>query len=125
MSTRKEEEAVGSCLVSGLIIILCVIAGMLPDVIFGVGVCGPTNKVTATVEKLYVDNSGSSSHYMVATNVGIFEVDNSFWLGVYNSDELYSSLVAGQTYELTTEGNQVNNFMMENYPYISTIRKIP
>lgn len=40
--------------------------------------------MTCKVERLYVDFSGtkdsSKSHYMVGTDQGVFEVDNSIWL---------------------------------------------
>lgn len=88
---------------------------------------GPESEVEATVTKTYVDvsiskdsdgNSHSSSHYMVGTDKGVFEVDNSLWLWIWNADEIYGSLENGKTYKLTTKGKKFANFFMQQYPRI-------
>lgn len=96
--------------------------------ILGTGGFGPENTVQATVTRCYVDVSGSGdhseSHYMVSTDKGIFEVNNGIFLGVWNADELYGSLIPGKTYIFTTKGRKVVNFFFQEYPYIIAAREV-
>jgi hypothetical protein len=98
-------------------------------VALGIGGFGPTNEHTVTVQRLYVDYSGSgdsqSSHYMVGTDNGVYEVDNGILLGLWNADELYSRLHEGKTYEITTKGNRVVNILYQKYPYIVAVKELP
>jgi hypothetical protein len=93
---------------------------------FGVKGFGPERDLDIKVTRLYVDYSGDkesqSSHYMVGTDQGVFEVSN-FWFPftLFNSDELYSKLEVGKTYKVTVKGNKVLNFWFQQYPYIIKI----
>ena len=89
----------------------------------GIGGFGPEYVNQVTIQRLYVDG-GKSSHYMVGTDQGVFEVDN-LYLGaqVFNSDELYSQLEVGKTYTLKIKGNKVINWFIQEYPYIIEIQK--
>lgn len=92
----------------------------------GVYPFGPEKNIReATVERLYVDRSSESSHYMIGTDKGVFECDNSVILQIFNADEIYSSLQEGQTYNLTVKGNKFVNFFAQNYPHITKVEKIP
>lgn len=86
----------------------------------GVGGCGPRGSVSqATVTRLWVDNLGErGSAYMVATDKGVFEVDNGILLGMWNADEVYGSLKPGKTYDFATKGRKVQNLFMQEYPRI-------
>lgn len=87
----------------------------------GIGGCGPRQEHTVLIERLYVDTAGGElggSHYMVVTDAGVFEVDNGLLLGLWNSDELYSSLKEGHMYRITTCGKKRVNALMQYYPYI-------
>jgi hypothetical protein len=91
----------------------------------GVGGWGPENRVQgATVTRTYVDFSGTGenreSHYMVATDKGVFEVNNGWMLGVWNADEIYGRLKPGEKYDFTTKGNRVVNWYAQEYPYITS-----
>jgi len=88
----------------------------------GVGGFGPTETQVVTVSKTYIDVSGSgkdaSSHYIVATDKGSFEVDNGVLLGIWNADDIYGKIVTGKTYKITTMGKRYQNFFMQEFPYI-------
>lgn len=103
-----------------LVVGLCAIEPML-----GVYPFGERKQQTVTVNRLYVDVSGSkestSSHYMVGTDQGIFEVDNSIWLGIWNADEIYSKLEVGKTYQIETKGRKLLNFLFQSYPGITRV----
>jgi len=90
--------------------------------IMGTGPFGPTTQTVVTVTDKYVDVSGggkhANSHYMVATDQGIYEIDNGLMLGVWNADELYGRMLKGKAYRITIKGNKVVNAFMQEYPYI-------
>ncbi len=87
----------------------------------GVNGFGPEKDLQITVKRLYVDNSGSS-HYMVATDQGIFEIQNFiFQVSLFNSDELYGHLEVGKTYSVKVKGNKALNAFCQEYPYIIQI----
>jgi hypothetical protein len=95
---------------------------MLIPIIKGVGVFGPEYSVkNATVNRLYVDRSSESSHYMVGTDKGVFEVDNSVFMNIYNADEIYSSIQEGKTYTFDVEGNKYIGLLGQHYPYIKRV----
>lgn len=84
----------------------------------GVKGFGPEYVNTVTVQRLYVDG-GSSSHYMVGTDKGVYEINNIlFPVQLFNCDELYSKLEVGKTYNVKVKGNKVTNWLMQEYPYI-------
>lgn len=88
----------------------------------GVSGFGPEYVNQVTVQRLYVDG-GKSSHYMVGTDKGVYEISNFLYpVQIYNCDELYSKLVVGKTYLVKLKGNKVTNWFMQQYPYIIEIR---
>ncbi len=92
----------------------------------GIGGFGPSQNLSITVTRLYVDYSGSkdssSSHYMVGTDQGVFEISNFLIpVQIFNADELYSQLGTGKTYQVTVKGNKVVNWIFQQYPYIIEI----
>jgi hypothetical protein len=88
---------------------------------FGVQGFGPEKEMVIQVQRLYVD-SGSSSHYMVGTDQGVLEVQNRLIpFQMFNSDEVYSQLEVGKTYQVTVKGNKVLNWWYQEYPYIIKI----
>jgi hypothetical protein len=109
-------------------ILLALLFAIVAPVITGAGSFGPTNHKSVTVTRLYVDHSGSgdsaASHYMVGTDNGVYEVANGLLLGIWNADELYSRLREGGKYRITTEGNKVVGFWMQEYPYITAVQEI-
>lgn len=92
----------------------------------GTGGFGPVKRQEVTIQRLYVDSAGKSgSHYMVGTDKGVFEVANGVFLGIWNSDELYSSLKEGKRFRLTTKGNRNVGFWMQEYPYVIGVELLP
>lgn len=85
---------------------------------------GPESTQTITVERLYVDISGKSSNYMISSDKGIFEMDNSLILQIFNIDELYGQLEAGKSYEVTVKGGKLLNFLFQTYPHITTVKEV-
>lgn len=117
---NKNKNSSGTSFVEFLVILtLLFVVGLLGSgMLFGHYPFGPEKELTATVNRLYVDTHNKESHYMVGTDKGVFECDNSFWLGIWNTDELYSDLVAGKTYRLTVKGNRSVNLFFQKYPGI-------
>jgi hypothetical protein len=60
---------------------------------------------------------------MAGTSAGVFEIGNSLFLWIWNSDEIYSSIVQGGTYTLTIKGNKVLGWWLQSYPYIIKVEK--
>jgi len=109
----------------GIILVFATVAFMgVSPILFGTGGFGPERVVTVTVERLYVDHNGHNSSYMVGTDEGVFEVDNGWMLGIYNADEVYSSLKEGHTYRVVTKGNKVVNPWIQEYPYIVDVSQV-
>lgn len=90
---------------------------------------GKTKTVTAKVDRVYVDYSGgkdsSSSHYMVGTDQGVFEVSNSLWLWIWNADETYSKIEQGKTYEFQIKGRKLLNMFFQDYPGVIGVTRRP
>jgi hypothetical protein len=117
MKTRHSTFAIFS-----VIIVAIFVAIIAAPIYFGTGGFGPINTHVVTVKNKHVDyrrtGDSSSSHYMVHTDNGTFEVNNGFLLGVWNADEIYGSMETGQRYTITTKGNRVVGILMQEYPYI-------
>ena len=106
----------GCVVVLGLGVVVLLAVWFFAHPLLGCFPWGPTREVTATVTRLYVDNNGDAgSSYMVGTDAGVFEVDNSLWLWKWNADHRYSQLKEGQKYRLTVKGNEVVGFLFQSY----------
>lgn len=105
---------------------VALLVGIFFGLPYGLGLYpfGPQSIQTITVDRLYVDAHGKSSSYMVASDKGIFEMDNSLVLGIFNIDELYGQLEAGKTYEVTVKGGKLLNIFFQCYPHITTVKEI-
>jgi hypothetical protein len=95
----------------------------------GTGAFGPSSTVySATVNRTYVDISKSGdtaeSHYMVATDKGVFEVDNSILMNIYNADEIYGKIREGHTYNFGVQGKKYANIFLQEYPYIKWVEAV-
>ena len=111
---------------SALVLLIAGIFSLSP--ILGLYPFGPESTEVVTVNRLYVDVSGSKdstkSSYMVATDKGVFEMNNSLWLWVFNIDEIYGQLEAGKKYEVTVKGNKLVNLLFQVYPHILTVKEL-
>ena len=94
------------------------------NLLFGLYPFGPKSSETITVQRLYVDSGYKSSHYMVGTDKGVFEMDDSLILGIYNIDELYSELETGKTYEVELKGNKMVTWYCTDYPHIISFKEV-
>ena len=112
-----------SSLMAVLLTVLLVVGLPIAYVASGCGSFGPTKVHDVTVTRLYVDAGGDYSAYMVGTDKGVFEVDNGVFLGLWNADELYAVLKEGRRYRITTKGNKVLGFWLQQYPYITKIQE--
>jgi prepilin-type N-terminal cleavage/methylation domain-containing protein len=96
------------------------IAGLFPF--------GEYSTVTAKVDRLYVDYSGGkdsqSSHYMVGTDAGVFEVDNSLWLWMWDADKRYAQIKEGHTYRFRVKGSEMINMLFQSYPGIVAVERV-
>ena len=102
-----------------------VVVGSLTLINYSLGVrgFGPVDIKEVTIQRLYVDG-GKSSHYMVGTDQGVYEIDNLLIpVQLFNCDELYSQLEVGKTYTVKVKGNKVTNWFVQQYPYIIEIQK--
>lgn len=114
-----------------LLAILGIVAALVGAAIaypaIGIFPFGPEKTITAKVERLYVDYSGgkdsSSSHYMVGTDQGVFEVNNSMWLWMWDADERYASMKQGETYRLRVKGKKVLNMLFQEYPGVISVER--
>ena len=102
---------------------LVLLVGIFFGLPYGLGLYpfGPQSTDTITIERLYIDASGKSSNYMIGTDKGVFEMDNSWILGIYNIDELYAKLEVGKTYEAKVKGKKLLNFLFQTYPHITEV----
>ncbi len=82
----------------------------------------PARLVTAEVIKTWVDTDHRTSHYMVATTAGVFEVANGIRTGIYNADEIFGLLRPGQTYTFTLRGQKRLGPGIQDYPFILSAR---
>ena len=114
------------CIFAVPVVCVVLLIGFFFGLPYGLGLYpfGPRSVQTITVERLYVDAQGKSSSYMVASDKGIFEMDNSFILGIFNVDELYGQLEAGKTYEVTVKGGKLLNVLFQAYPHITTVQEV-
>lgn len=106
-----------------VILIACI---LLSGPILGTFPFGPTETKVITVQRMWVDVSknkdSSSSHYMVSTTDGeVFEVQNSIWLWSFNADTIYGALKEGETFTITSKGNRIVNFFLQEYPSIINV----
>lgn len=111
-----------------VIFIIGLVAALCLPVMMGMYPFGPEQTLDVTVNRMYIDTSsdgdgGHESHYMVGTDKGVYEIDNSWIAGIWNADEMYSSLQQGSNYTITVKGKKYVNFFMQEYPYIIRVSK--
>lgn len=128
MNSKRGSDSISTIFALMIVMVLLVGVFML-NLFWGVGVFGPTVTHDCTVNRLYVDYSGSGdnkeSNYMVGTSDGVFECDNSWLLWLWNADEMYSALEQGKQYRITTVGNKVTGWFFQEYPYVTKVERVP
>ena len=106
-----------------LVICLVILIALFLTAVKIFNLSGPLQEVEIEVSDKYVDTSGGGerrveTHYMVSTDVGIFEVSNGILLGLWNCDELYGRLKKGNRYLVKTRGRRIVGMFLQEYPYI-------
>ena len=61
----------------------------------------------------------SGTYYVVDGNDNTYEVRDMFWLGKYNSTDIYNKLKIGKKYRVKTTGERIHFWSM--YPNINEI----
>lgn len=101
--------------------IVAVVTGLLArKPVAGFGAWGQRRAITATVRKTWVDVQWGFSHYLVATDQGVFEIANNHRLYVRDADEMFGLIEAGKTYIFDLCGNTTTNALANYYPLIVT-----
>lgn len=125
MKTLSTNRLSVSGIVMSLRVITIVIAGVVGCYAgYGLGGFGPTQKMLVTVSDKHIDQKNDTSRYIVSTDQGVFQCDNSMVLGICNADEIYGNLTTGNTYSITTKGREAVNSFMREYPYIVLATKV-
>ena len=127
MAYRSSSDDDNVILGGGLLIIFIIWIIFLvgSHLIYGIGSFGPTKTITITINTKHIDTGKDSSHYMLTSTDGqSFEVDNGWFLGVWNSDELYGSLKENHTYNITTKGDRVVGWYFQDYPYVISVQEV-
>jgi len=88
---------------------------------------GPTRELNVTVTRLYVDTlpNNKGSVCMVLTDKGVFEVKDSTWLRLLNSDEIFAKMTTGSNYTITVKGKRSINLFWAVYPGIIKVAPCP
>jgi len=63
--------------------------------------------IIATIDKKESISTRKSHTYLIFTNMGVFENDDVFIRGKFNSSDFYNNLKEGKTYELTVVGMRI------------------
>ena len=109
-----------------VLFVVLLIASLCAWPVMGIFPFGPERHELVVIKRLYIDYSGgsdsASSAYMVGTDKGVFEVDNSLYLGIFNADEIYAQMQEGMTCTVRVVGHKYVNFFLQQYPGITSVR---
>lgn len=78
--------------------------------VLGLSGCAPTTQDTTGGHTCHVDskdhtvNSSGDGIYRVYSDCGVFNVEDAFFLGKFNSADIYASIRPGHDYLFTTYG---------------------
>ena len=122
MKTQKEHALII------VLVIVSIIGSIAYYVSLGIGSMGPTrnwNAVQVMSKHTDITDNGDkrTTHYMVTTDAGTFEVQNGIFLGVWNADELFGMMSENGHYDITTKGNRVVGMFFQEYPYITSVNE--
>lgn len=112
-------------IIVGTVLVLIVLGiCILPRLVLGIGGLGPKSSIQCTVQKTYIDHSQEGSSYIVMTDAGPFEVDNSFFLWKFDADTTFGNIKEGHKYTLDVSGKRYQNFFMQDFPLIIKAQEI-
>lgn len=71
---------------------------------YGIAVHSTQRTVTATVTKTWTQYSKDGTIYLIGTNKGVFEDDDSLMYFKFNSSDYFNNMKVGQTYTFDVTG---------------------
>lgn len=96
----------------------CLVVIILIPLIIITITLGYQNKQTTTckIEDKWVKNYESDSKYLVKCGNEVYEVSDLFFIGKFNSSDIYSNLKKNKIYKITTTGYR--------FPFLSWYKNI-
>lgn len=104
----------------GIVIALVII--IVGAIVLKVATIGYSNKevIAIEVKDKYIKRDNKSDIYMIVdTDNNTYQISDLFWIGKFNSTDLYNELEIGQTYLVEITG--VRNQFLSWYPNINKI----
>ncbi len=99
-------------------------ANILIVILFGFIISiGYQNKEVTTIEiqDKWVKNNSKSSDYLISTDKGVYKVSDLFFIGKFNSSDIYAQLEKGKTYKITSTGYRIQ--FLSLYKNINTLEE--
>lgn len=104
----------------GIVIALVII--IVGAIVFKVTTIGYSNKevIAIEVKDKYIKRDNKSDIYMIVdTDNNTYQISDLFWIGKFNSTDLYNELEIGQAYFIEVTG--IRNQFLSWYPNINKI----
>lgn len=104
----------------GIVIALVII--IVGAIVFKVATIGYSNKevIAIEVKDKYIKRDNKSDIYMIVdTDNNTYQISDLFWIGKFNSTDLYNELEIGQAYFIEVTG--IRNQFLSWYPNINKI----
>lgn len=104
----------------GIVIALVII--IVGAIVFKVATIGYSNKevIAIEVKDKYIKRDNKSDIYIIVdTDNNTYQISDLFWIGKFNSTDLYNELEIGQAYFIEITG--IRNQFLSWYPNINKI----
>lgn len=104
----------------GIVIALVII--IVGAIVFKVATIGYSNKevIAIEVKDKYIKRDNKSDIYIIVdTDNNTYQISDLFWIGKFNSTDLYNELEIGQAYFIEVTG--IRNQFLSWYPNINKI----
>lgn len=103
MSHSKEVKA-GGCLIAAVLILLCGCPAIYQN--------ATQDQVTFSVNEKERVNTANSGKYLVFTDGETFECTDAWFVGKFDSSDMYGRIESGKTYNATVYGWRIPLFSM-------------
>ena len=103
-------------------IIIALVIIIVGAIVLKVATIGYSNKevIAIEVKDKYIKRDNKSDIYMIVdTDNNTYQISDLFWIGKFNSTDLYNELVIGQAYFIEVTG--IRNKFLSWYPNINKI----
>jgi hypothetical protein len=87
-----------------IVVIVAAVTVTAGVVSYGAALHGTERTVTATITKTWVQQTKDGSQYMIGTNKGVFEDDDSLFYLKFSSSDYYNNMQVGKTYTFDVTG---------------------